>query len=204
MKLQQIRMRISRDLHDDIGSTLSSINMISSMAMQSHPKEKKAEALFQTISSASSQAMELMSDIVWSINPKNDRMEMIIIRMRQYASEILEAAQIGFTLEMDEGSQHVSLPVEKRKDFYLIFKEAINNIAKYSRAKAVTIQIHVHNRILTLQISDTGVGFDPEVKYPGNGLKNMKARAAQLHGDFRIFSSPGEGTTILLNTPVSP
>lgn len=204
LKLQQIRMRISRDLHDDIGSTLSSINMISSMATQTVPEGKKASDLFQTISSASRQAMELMSDIVWSINPKNDRMEMIMIQMRQYASEILEAAQIAFSLEMDEACHHLSLSIEDRKDFFLIFKEAINNVAKYSKAKNAAIRIQFKNLILTLQVTDDGIGFDPEGKFPGNGLKNIKARAAQLKGSIAITSKGSEGTTLLLRIPVAP
>jgi ligand-binding sensor domain-containing protein/two-component sensor histidine kinase len=204
LKLQHIRTRISRDLHDDIGSTLSSINMISSMAAQTHPEEKKALALFTTISNASSQAMDLMSDIVWSINPKNDRMEMIITRMRQYASEILEAANIAFTLEMDEACNAISLPVEQRKDFYLIFKEAINNLAKYSNATDATIRLQLHHRRLTLVIADNGKGFDAEQQYPGNGLKNMKARAIILKGELSIASIPGKGTTLSLQFPFTP
>ena len=204
LRLQQIRLRISRDLHDDIGSTLSSINMISSMATRTMPEEKKASDLFQTISSASRQAMELMSDIVWSINPKNDRMEMIMIRMRQYASEILEAAQISFNLTMDEECHNISLSIEDRKDFYLIFKEAINNVAKYSKARHAVINIHYKNRMLTLQVTDDGIGFDTEEKYQGNGLKNMKARATQLNGTISITSKREEGASLLLTIPVTP
>ncbi|MEO6133487.1 MAG: triple tyrosine motif-containing protein, partial [Saprospiraceae bacterium] len=204
LKLQHIRMRISRDLHDDIGSTLSSINMMSSMAGAVNDSEKKSSDLFQTISSASRQALELMNDIVWSINPKNDKMEMIIIRMRQYASEMLEAAQIPFTIEMDDACKQIILPIEKRKDFYLIFKEAINNLAKYSNANKVDIRLHYVNRLLALLISDDGHGFDPSADQKGNGLKNMKARAEMLRGDLNISSKPGAGTTIALNIPVTP
>jgi ligand-binding sensor domain-containing protein/signal transduction histidine kinase len=204
MKLQQVRMRISRDLHDDIGSTLSSINMISSMANQKTKSEGKPNEWFQTISNASHQAMELMNDIVWSINPKNDRMEMILIRMRQYASEILEAAQIPFTLDMDESCRHLVLPIEKRKDFYLIFKEAINNLAKYSRATQADILVKYANRQLQLHIRDNGIGFDPEYLHHGNGIKNMKARSNQLGGQMHIHSTQGKGTQIELEIPVTP
>jgi signal transduction histidine kinase len=204
IRLQNIRSRIARDLHDDIGSTLSSINMISSMADRRKEAGKKSAELFSTISSASSQALELMNDIVWSINPKNDRLEMILIRMRQYASEILEAADIPFTIEMDEHSRHILLPLEIRKDFYLIFKEAINNIAKYSHASHVNIRLHFHNHIVTLVIKDDGRGFDPTGTFYGNGLKNMQARASQLGGEVAVTSSPGSGTTIQLKIPLTP
>jgi len=203
-KLHQIRTRISRDLHDDIGSTLSSINMISSMANKTDGAGKKSSELFQTISFASRQAMELMNDIVWSINPKNDRMEMIIIRMRQYASEMLEAAHIPFSLEMDDECKQIILPIEKRKDFYLIFKEAINNLAKYSNADKAIIQLNYSTRMLTLIISDNGNGFDVTEKFQGNGLKNMKARAELLKGDISITAKQGEGTIVKLKISATP
>ncbi len=206
-KLQNIRTRIARDLHDDIGSTLSSINMISSMAGKGNVPEKKSPELFHTISSASAQAMDLMNDIVWSINPKNDKMEMIIARMRQYAAEILEAANIAFTLEMDDESKQVSLPVEKRKDFYLIFKEAVNNLAKYSRATQAHIKISCNNKSIILSITDNGVGFAENPKSrngAGNGLRNMKSRAAQLKGELTLTSQPNLGTTVMLKIPASP
>ncbi|HEY3385290.1 MAG TPA: two-component regulator propeller domain-containing protein [Saprospiraceae bacterium] len=204
LRLQQIRLRISRDLHDDIGSTLSSISMISSMAAKQNPEPKKAKDLFGTISSASQQAMELMSDIVWSINPKNDKMEMIITRMRQYASETLEASQIAFHLDVDKESYNLSLPIDKRKDFYLIFKEAINNLAKYSQASKAHIRIESKKQELHMSITDNGKGFDPQASYSGNGLKNMRSRAAQIHGELNIVSTPGEGTTIGLTLPLTP
>jgi ligand-binding sensor domain-containing protein/two-component sensor histidine kinase len=204
LRLQQIRLRISRDLHDDIGSTLSSISMISSMAAQQMPEAKKAKDLFGTISNASRQAMDLMSDIVWSINPKNDKMEMIITRMRQYASETLEASQISFSLEVDGDSQNVSLPINQRKDFYLIFKEAINNLAKYAQASTAHIQIETRKKELILRITDNGTGFDPEIQNAGNGLKNMRTRATQIQGILHIDSRPGKGTTIELTLPLTP
>jgi len=209
LRLQQIRLRISRDLHDDIGSTLSSINMISSMANKKAGDVKRSAELFDTISAASRQAMDLMNDIVWSINPKNDRMEMILIRMRQYASEILEAAQIAFTIEMNESAGRITLPVDKRKDFYLVFKEAINNLAKYSGASRADIRLHYNDQDLTMTISDDGIGFDPVSPHgnrsgSGNGLKNMKARAMQMDGSLEIISSPGAGSTIKLKIHASP
>lgn len=203
IRLQNIRTRIARDLHDDIGSTLSSINMMSSMADRRDETGKKSSELFSTISSASGQALELMNDIVWSINPKNDRLEMILIRMRQYASEILEAADIRFSIEMDEDSKHILMPLEIRKDFYLIFKEAINNLAKYSRAKSAKIKLRYRNQMIELLIEDDGVGFDTQERSQGNGLKNMKARAAQLQGSLAIKSTSGAGTAVELQIPVN-
>lgn len=204
LRVQQIRMRISRDLHDDVGSTLSSIHMISSMAKGSAPDPNRAKSIFETISTASSEAMELMSDIVWSINPLNDTLEMMLVRMRQYASETLEAAGIAFQIGMEENSKHVELPIEKRKEMYLIFKEAINNLAKYSRAQHANIHLSAQAHTITLIIKDDGDGFSPSTVFPGNGLKNMQARATALQGHFSINSAPGSGTTLELTFPLTP
>jgi signal transduction histidine kinase len=148
--------------------------------------------------------MELMSDIVWSINPKNDRMDMMIIRMRQYASEILEAATISFTIEIDDESKRLFIPIEKRKDFYLIFKEAINNLSKHSRATQASIRITHTNEFLVLTIKDNGKGFHASEQSPGNGLKNMRARAEQLKGKIEIISKDNDGTIISLRIPILP
>lgn len=203
MRLQSIRSRIARDLHDDIGSTLSSINIISSMA-KNESSPKKSNELFNTISTASSQAMELMSDIVWSINPNNDRMEMIITRMRQYASEILEAAHIDFEMHVDEKLHDLQLPLEMRKDFYLIFKEAINNLAKHSQASKAVVEIHLRHHQINLIICDNGKGFQSNRTKGGNGLKNMQARTHQLKGQFEIQSGINAGTKIEVTIPSSP
>jgi two-component sensor histidine kinase len=204
LKMQAIRARIARDLHDDIGSTLSSINMLSSMADQSRASEPKSKELFHIIAAASGQAMDMMSDIVWSINPENDRMERSFIRMRQYASEMLEAAGIAFTLEMNAEDNNVILPLEIRKDFFLIFKEAINNLAKYSKADTAVIRLLVRDDALQLIIQDNGVGFDTAKISPGNGLKNMHTRARQMHGMLNIISGDAIGTRLELAIPLSP
>ena len=204
LRLQHIRMRISRDLHDDIGSTLSSINMISSMALKKQNGQLKSNEQLKTISSASGMAMELMNDIVWSVNPENDKMEMVLSRMRQYASAILEAAGINFTLEMDEACERISIPIEKRKDFYLIFKEAVNNLAKYSQGTHASIRVNCKNRLMHLEVSDNGKGITDAATSGGNGLKNMKARSVALKGSLNIISAPGQGTTVELKFPLSP
>lgn len=205
LRLQHIRQRIARDLHDDIGSTLSSISMMSKMAAvsESGVKEKSTE-LFSTIGKASTQAMDLMSDIVWAVNPENDKIENVVTRMREYASVILDAVNISFKIETDEAVQRIFLPMEKRKDFFLIFKEAVNNLAKYSHAGNAQIKLSVNNHILTLLIKDNGNGFHADKIFSGNGIKNMKVRASQLDAKFEISSQQGNGTIISLSVPLVP
>ncbi len=203
VRLQKIRLNIARDLHDDIGSTLSSIHMMSMMSLEKQQGRPETET-FATISKASQQAMELMNEIVWSINPKNDTLDMMLIHMRQFTSEILEPLNVQYHFIQSEACNRLIIPLEKRKDFYLIFKEAINNIAKYAQATQVTIELTCQQKSLNLTISDNGRGFDPQGKYLGNGLKNMEARARMIQGKMVIQSKPGEGSRTQLVFPLVP
>jgi ligand-binding sensor domain-containing protein len=201
-QLQNIRSNIARDLHDDVGSTLSSISMMSRMAAVSKPGLMNGQGkLLDTIAKASQQAMDLISDIVWSVNPANDKMENMLIRMREYAAEILDASNIRFTLVTEELNRQLILPIEKRKDFLLIFKEAVNNLAKYSGATEAWIRMIVDRNEFKLTIEDNGTGFDVNKAVTGNGLKNMSERAKSLQARFSVLSRPNMGTLVSLSVP---
>lgn len=200
-KVFAIRSKIARDLHDDIGSTLSSISLMSQLAKTGGGEKKKEEALFETISTASREAMELMSVIVWSVNPNNDKLSNIMIRMREYASDILEACNMEVHILLDEAARDFTIPMEKRKDFYLIFKEAINNTAKYSKATICRIHLSKEHGKMLMTIQDNGQGFVTEKLRSGIGLVNMEIRAKAIGGTLKINSAPGEGTTVQLALP---
>ncbi|HUM45425.1 MAG TPA: two-component regulator propeller domain-containing protein [Chitinophagales bacterium] len=201
-KVFSIRSKIARDLHDDIGSTLSSISLMSQMAREGNTHPNKEEELFETISTASREAMELMSVIVWSVNPNNDKLSNILIRMREYASDILEACNIEVTIVLDDEVKDLIIPMEKRKDFYLVFKEAVNNMAKYSNAANAVIHLSREHGKMIMTIKDDGKGFEVEKLRSGNGLVNMQDRAKSIGGTLQIFSAVGKGTTIRLEMPV--
>ena len=199
VQVERIRNRIARDLHDEIGSTLSSISLYSEVA-DSMVKEKAPEVrgMLQQISDSTTSMMEAMSDIVWTINTQNDRFNNIINRMRALAVEILEAKNCALEFTAPDSLDRLELNMEQRKNFYLIFKEAINNTAKYAEAKKVTVHLSYQHRELSMEITDDGKGFDLRAHADGNGLKNMAARAAQLQGHLEIESMPGKGTHIRL------
>ncbi|MGB3074783.1 MAG: two-component regulator propeller domain-containing protein, partial [Chitinophagales bacterium] len=201
-KVFSIRSKIARDLHDDIGSTLSSISMMSQLAKEGSDHHNKEEELFETISTASKEAMELMSVIVWSVNPNNDKLSNILIRMREYASDILEACNIELNISLDEEVKDFIIPMEKRKDFYLIFKEAVNNVAKYSKAVNAVIQLSREHGKMIMSITDDGHGFEVEKLRSGNGLVNMKERAKSIGGMLEITSEIGKGTSVRLEMPI--
>lgn len=193
---QSIRDKIAGDLHDDIGSTLSSISILSELAKQ---KSSEVVPFLNRIEENSLMMQENMSDIVWAINPKNDRFGNIIQRMMQFASELLESKNIEVNFSSDESLSSFSLPMEKRKNFYLIFKEAINNCAKYSKASHVNILISNLDHQINLIIEDDGKGFDTTKQYAGNGMNTMKNRAALLNGTLQINSEKNKGTILKLN-----
>jgi signal transduction histidine kinase len=145
--------------------------------------------------------MEAMDDIVWSIKPMNDSMQKIIARMREYATNILEAKDIEVEFEINEDVNDIKLDMEARRDFFLVFKEAVNNAAKYSKADKVKISLLINNKQLNLEVSDNGEGFDVASADSGNGLSNMQKRADAMQGRLYINSKKGAGTTVKLAVP---
>lgn len=202
LAVENLRNRVARDLHDDMGSTLSTINILSTMAKSKlNTDNVKASEYLGKISDNSQRMMEAMDDIVWSIKPMNDSMQKITARMREIATSVLEAKNIDLDFRTDASIEEVKLNMEARRDFFLVFKEAINNIAKYSRASQASVYLVLHHRRLIMRVKDNGIGFDIG-KADGNGLGNMYKRAASLKGRIQIQSKPGAGTQITLNIPV--
>lgn len=195
----KLRSRLARDLHDDMGSTLSTINILSSMAKTKLGTDPaKTSDYISKISENSQRMMESMDDIVWSIKPQNDSMERLIARMREFANQVLESKDILFSMEIDDRVLSMKLSMDARRDLFLIFKEGINNAAKYSGATRVFISFRLEQSQFLMRIRDYGKGFDWDDLDEGNGLENMKKRASNLNGTLEIKTNPGEGTELIL------
>ncbi|MBL0357611.1 MAG: hypothetical protein IPP72_12345 [Chitinophagaceae bacterium] len=204
LAVEKLRNHVARDLHDDMGSTLSTINILSSMAKSKMNVDAvKAGEYISKITDNSQRMMEAMDDIVWSIKPSNDSMQRIIARMREFATNVLESKEIELDFFADESLFDVKLNMQARRDLFLIFKEAVNNAAKYSMASKVEIKIQPENKKLLLLVKDNGRGFDVNKADDGNGLGNMQKRADALMGKLTIKSAAGEGTEIKLTIPIS-
>jgi len=196
LKLENIRNNIAADLHDDIGSTLNSISLFSEVAKKEAGKEIPA---LEQIGVSSRKIIDAMSDIVWTINPENDTFENVIARMRSLAYLMLKSKGIEFTFKADESLNQLSLPMLTRKNVYLLFKEATNNIVKYSNTSRASFQISHNDKNVKMVIRDSGVGFDMENTQMGNGIKNMRRRAVEIDGQLIIESAEGNGTNIELS-----
>lgn len=202
LKEVQLRNSIAADLHDDIGSTLSSIRMYSDIVYNKVKSEHPdATPLLLKMSESSKEMIENMSDIVWAIKPSNDSFENTSNRMFNFASELCNAHDITLNMPMQQELENIKIGMEERRDLYLIFKEALNNAVKYAKATKIDINFSTSQDSLIMSVMDDGIGFNPEsnsLKSGGNGLRNMKDRAA-LHGwELKIISKEGSGAEVEL------
>lgn len=200
LQLQNMRNSIADDLHDDIGSTLSSISIMTELARKKSPE---AASLLNSILESALSIQENMSDIVWAVNPKNDRFENIVHRMNQFASAILDTGttQLDFSVTPDVGASRLTM--EQRKNLYLFFKEVINNAVKYADAGHIRIDISKKEHHIKMSIRDNGKGFDTSGQYDGNGLGSLKKRAAELNAVLEIKSAINEGTEVQLSFKIA-
>ncbi len=200
-KMQNIRNKIAQDLHDDIGSTLSSISIISNIAIREINSDR-TKATMMEIKDSSISLMEKMDDIVWSVNPRNDSLENLLLRIKQFATTLFEAKNIDYTITIQENINEVKLPMEWRQHIYLILKEAINNLVKYSEASLASIRVGCQDSKLEIQLEDNGKGFDTSKSGTGNGLVSMRNRANLMDAELTISTRQGQGTRITLGLKI--
>ena len=196
LALELLRNKISTDLHDDIGSTLSSISILSEVAARE--TEKKSKRILNEINERSYLLMEKMDDIVWSISTQNDSVGNLFSRIQQFASTILEAKDIEYEFRVPDKIKEMKLDMQRRQHIYLVLKEAINNLIKYSGCSSVCILAEYTGGLLKIEVVDDGQGFDTHQAPRGNGLLNMQKRTDAMRGKLCIASSPGKGTRLSL------
>ena len=200
---ERMRLRISRDLHDQIGAGLSSIALLSdSVGNSGAGIEERDRRQLRKIAGAARDMVGDLRDIVWSIDPDADRLEDIVGRMRDVADDLLRG--IAVTFNVQPGS-HLTRTVTMgaRRDLLLLYKEALHNIARHSRASAVTIALRRERGGLELVVSDDGVGFVPDGATSGVGLRSLRERAERLGAQLDLESAPGRGTSIRIQLPTS-
>jgi ligand-binding sensor domain-containing protein/signal transduction histidine kinase len=211
IELERVRTRIATDLHDDIGASLSRMAILSEVVKhQTGGNGNESSGLLTEIADSARGLVDSMSDIVWSIDPRRDDLQSVVRRIRQFASDVLEAQGIDWELRVPPEVESLKLGPDERRHLFLIFKEGINNVARHGAgAKAVSLSIAVRGRQLIGEIKDDGCGFTPQGPSAerskgrgGNGLPNMSTRAEQLGGRLEIASSPGSGTRLTLRVPL--
>lgn len=198
---QKIRNRIARDLHDEIGSNLSSISLLSRMLKDELNTDDKTIDSLSRIESTAKNSVTSIRDIVWFINPSSDSLRDLILKMKEATENLLKGKEFCFNQSIPE--EDIKITPEVKRAIYLIHKETLNNIVKHSGADNVTISITVEDNRFNLVISDNGKGYDVNAIKKGNGLNNIKSRASEINADLAMLSSPGSGSTIELNLRIT-
>lgn len=203
-EIEQIRARIARDIHDEIGAGLTKIKLMTRKLFKSGPSDDQPE-LRTKITETADELIRNLGEIVWTINPENDSLENIVAFIRIYLSRLADEnpeLKIELDLPAPEAVPHLIVNPQIKRNVLLILKEAINNSIKHSHSTQMKVALRTSEQSLHLLVSDNGTGFgDEALQSAGNGLKNMKKRAAGIGGELKI-NSENTGTSIELKAPL--
>ncbi|HVO74290.1 MAG TPA: triple tyrosine motif-containing protein, partial [Ignavibacteriaceae bacterium] len=196
--IEKLKTKLSADLHDSVGSGLTEISLLCEIVRRDYKNELKKDNLnLSLIAQKSRELVDNMSDIVWLVNPKQNTLYDLMLRLKDIYSPIINSRGTIFKVEISDSIKDFKMDVEKRQNIYLIFKEGINNSIKYSKAKNILLKLETAEDSVKIILKDDGCGFDIDF-VKGNGLINMKRRAENLKADFAIHTSQGKGTSIVL------
>lgn len=211
IELERVRRRIATDLHDDIGSSLTQIAILSEVIRQrvGDDDASKVSEPLSMIAGASRELVDSMSDIVWAINPQKDHLTDLTQRMRRFASDSFTARSIKFQLRLPEAPESpkleddIKLGANLRREVFLIFKESVNNMVRHSGCTEAEVELRFADDALVLSLHDNGRGFDTTAENDGHGLASMRDRARGIGGRLELTSHPGQGTSIRLEVPLN-
>ena len=194
--IERTRSRIARNLHDEVGGTLSSIQYFVraiEKTMEGNGSEGTPKYL-KLILESSADAQEKIKDLIWTVNPEEDGLDKFLVKFNRYASDLLDAKEINYNIELPGDSSNKSIPMEKRQHLWCICKEVITNIVRHSQCKNVDIKMRYNGKTLDLSIEDDGIGFEESEKVSSEGLTNIKNRAQTLNAYYKLTTSVNHGT----------
>ncbi len=200
LALERLRLRIAGDLHDDIGSRLGSITLANELVARHLPPDHPDRRRLTDAIALARETSSDLRDVVWIINPGQDRLGDLVLRMRETADRML--AGIPHRFSRDGMVDSASAPMEFKRQILLMLKEALHNIVRHARATDVAISVSVQGAFLQITVRDNGIGFDRSNSSNGNGLKNMERRAHAIGGNLSVQSTLGEGTTVELRVNI--
>lgn len=201
LEIERTRTRIASDLHDDIGTNLSKISLLSEIVnMQLASQNIESNRLLNSIAEISRESVGSMSDIVWAINPKRDSVSELVRRMRLHVEEIFLDKDVRVIFNAPDDASN-KLSMNARREIFLIFKESVNNAVRHSDCAKIEIDFRLEGGIIYLRVADDGKGFDISNETDGNGLENMQNRAEKNGGKFEIESEKSGGTILKISFP---
>jgi len=203
-EMEEERARIARDLHDDLGTSLTQISLLSALANREQTPAAEAKELIQEVRGRAKEMVIALDEIVWAVNPKNDSLTGLVSYLGHFAEEFFRASTIRFRLDIPPQLPDVPVSAESRHHLFLAFKEAVNNAARHSRATQVQMCVEIMADGLKVRVEDNGCGFSSIANQSptGNGLANMKRRLEQIGGHAEIQSAAGSGTITIFRFPL--
>jgi signal transduction histidine kinase len=198
VELANVRTTIAMELHDDIGANLARVAVLSELVRRQRPSAAAVDTQLSTIARIARDSVNGMSDIVWAIDPERDRLVDVVRRMRQHAEDTTAESGIALTFDAGAAPGTAVVPMDVRRDVFLIFKEAVTNAARHSRCTRMAVTVRSTGRQLSLDVTDNGIGFDPDNAASGNGLTNMQRRARNIGAVLTVRTSPNAGSTVHL------
>lgn len=196
--LEQERVRIAHDIHDDIGARVTQISLLSAMAHSNQSLPETARIEFNQISQMSRDLIAALYETVWAVNPENDNLDALGNYLCQMLNQMCEQAQLECNLDVQDLPKDIQVSSQIRHNITLAVKESLNNAIKHSKATQVNFRMTFQNMLLTISLQDNGCGFSLAETPSGNGLKNIKSRLDSIGGSSSIESQPGSGTTVYL------
>jgi len=198
-EIEELRIQIASDLHDDVGSRLTKVAMVTELVDRETPSSDRSKTHIENISGTVREITRAMDEIVWTINPRNDTLDHLANYVFQYATEYFQNTGVRCRLDVPAELPDDSISTEDRHNLFMAVKEAFNNVLKHSSATEVRVGLTVADDLLTITIADNGRGVSPHPTGPvGDGLVNMKQRLQRIGGRFAFRSTPGMGTTVTL------
>jgi signal transduction histidine kinase len=202
--LEQERLRIAHDIHDDLGARATQISLLSAVAGETASSPERARADFDRISKLARELVSALYETVWAVNPENDHLEAQGNYLSQMVTELCEGKSIRCRFHVLDLPNDRLICSQTRHNINMVVKEAVHNVIKHSAATEVTLRMSCEEGILSILIADDGMGFDPGLQAGGNGLTNMKQRVAAMGGTCRIESSPASGTRVSIRLELDP
>jgi signal transduction histidine kinase len=196
--VEQERMRIAQDIHDDLGARVTQISLLSSAAQQSPDLSDRARRDFEQVSELSGRMVTALYETVWAVSPENDHLDELGAYICQMSTQLCAQAKVKCRLAVPDLPHEAPLGSKFRHEIIMAVKEAVHNVIRHSGASELQVQILFENRILTIFVRDNGKGFDPAVESEGHGLANMKRRMKSCGGTCSLQSRAGGGTEVRL------
>ncbi|MDB5013383.1 MAG: hypothetical protein JWQ25_1585 [Daejeonella sp.] len=191
------RVRIAKDVHDDIGSGLSKITLMAQLANNRMRASGIAGLEINNISQISKDLVENMRDLIWVLNPENSTLDNLIARIREYCSDYLEGLEVAADFDIQDEVPYLKISQQAQRNIFLTIKEALHNCIKHADCRKISIRLSFIDSLLSINIADSGNGFGlNELSRKGNGLRNMQQRIESIGGKFQINSTPGTGTNV--------